>query len=507
MLKLEHIVHWGHDPLSKLQGRNISTYTVRTQELVRRMNDLNAKGTIILMGNDLVGGDYLDNSQDFVQDPDFLYYIGVNLPGLYAKIELSDGTVTLYGQKITLDSMIWTGPHPTLRDIADTVGIQEVGTPKQFYSFLEDLNDEAEKNEIHILGQYRYKNMWILTDLLYNHFNSSDFWDQNLSMSKQISRDANYASIPLTQVTSEMMSIKEYQELDYMKSLFVPANAAHEAAIRFAEPGVMEYEVRAQSTKVFEMHNMRYSFPAIMTIQGGVLHNHSYENILSDGDSLLLDIGGRSKFGYTTDVTRTVPVNGIYSSQQRETHQAIERVYNKVNEIAGPHMNWIDIHLTAAREHLETLKDRKIIKGSIDAALDTGAYGPFQPHGLGHLTGISVHENESKGENLFGYNTSRPRSELLGLGSLRFGKKPVPGNVLTNEPGEYYIKSLLDSLKAEGKFKDSINYSEIEKHWLDKKNNMRIEDAILITEDGCELLNPNPLPTTCEGLEELCKTN
>lgn len=141
------------------------------------------------------------------------------------------------------------------------------------------------------------------------------------------------------------------------------------------------------------------------------------------------------------------------------------------------------------------------MKGDVDEAVDSGAIGLFFPHGLGHMMGLDVHDMEALGEDFIGYNNEVKRSDQFGRAFLRFALPYKPGHVFTVEPGCYFIPQLIDQWRSEGKFEEFINYAEVEK-WKDF-GGIRIEDNVLITENGHKLLG-KPIPKTIEEIEEIC---
>ena len=122
------------------------------------------------------------------------------------------------------------------------------------------------------------------------------------------------------------------------------------------------------------------------------------------------------------------------------------------------------------------------------------------PHGLGHNMGLDVHDMEDLGEDLVGYDPGQKRSSQLGLGSLRMARKLVPGNVITDEPGIYFIPALISEWKSEKTDRGFVNYYKLEEY-LDF-GGIRLEDDVLITEDGARRTGPDRLPIAPEDVEE-----
>ena len=140
------------------------------------------------------------------------------------------------------------------------------------------------------------------------------------------------------------------------------------------------------------------------------------------------------------------------------------------------------------------------MKGNPDDAVAAGAHALFFPHGLGHMLGLDVHDMEGLGEDLVGYNEINDRSEQFGLAYLRLAKELAKGFVLTVEPGLYFIPHLIDQWKADNKHNEFINYDSLDR-FVDF-GGIRIEDNIVITEDGYRILGPH-IPRTVEEIEEI----
>jgi Xaa-Pro aminopeptidase len=135
----------------------------------------------------------------------------------------------------------------------------------------------------------------------------------------------------------------------------------------------------------------------------------------------------------------------------------------------------------------------------VDAAI-AGAHALFMPHGLGHMLGLDVHDMEGLGENYVGYDEETDRSNIFGHASLRCGRELKPGFIVTVEPGIYFIPQLIDQWEKENKFTDYINYNKVREYI--GFGGIRIEDDILITQDGCRILG-KPLPKTVAEIESI----
>jgi Xaa-Pro dipeptidase len=143
------------------------------------------------------------------------------------------------------------------------------------------------------------------------------------------------------------------------------------------------------------------------------------------------------------------------------------------------------------------------MKGNVDDAVNAGAHALFFPHGLGHMLGLDTHDMESLGENNVGYNNEFIRGNQFGLSNLRMARKLEQNFVVTDEPGIYFIPSLIDIWKAKKKCKEFINYEELEN--FKNFGGIRIEDDLLITQNGCKVLG-KPIPKTVREIEDTCQS-
>ena len=126
------------------------------------------------------------------------------------------------------------------------------------------------------------------------------------------------------------------------------------------------------------------------------------------------------------------------------------------------------------------------------------------PHGLGHNMGLDVHDMEDIGEDLVGYDDDQKREGGIGLANLRMARRLVPGNVVTDEPGIYFIPDLIAQWKRDGLDRGCVNYSLLEREYLDF-GGIRLEDDVLVTAEGARRLGSSRLPIASSDIEELMK--
>jgi Xaa-Pro aminopeptidase len=224
----------------------------------------------------------------------------------------------------------------------------------------------------------------------------------------------------------------------------------------------------------------------ILSQDGQILHNHSHNNSLQEGRMCVVDAGAELLSLYASDITRTIPVGGKFNQRQKDVYEIVLKANMDSIAATAPGKEYRDMHFIAATRITEGLKNLGLMKGKVEDAVAAGAHTLFFPHGLGHQLGMDVHDLEGLGENNVGYDEHTTRASQFGTAYLRMGKKLLPGHVITNEPGIYFIPALIDKFRSEGQFTDFINYDKVET--FKDFGGIRIEDDILVTEAGSRIL-------------------
>lgn len=439
-------------------------------------------GLILLLGNEESPMNYADNQYPFRQDSSFLYFFGLDCPSLVAVIDVDQGTECMFGNDLTVDDIVWTGPQPTLKERCQQTGITEtVGLEK-----LPDVLNKAVKQgrEIHFLPQYRAENILKIEQLL----------------EIPASSIAGSVSEPLIRTAVAQRSIKSEQEIDEIEAALDISYEMQTLAMKMTKPGVYEREVASAMEAVVLSHGSALSFPTIFSVHGETLHNHSYDNQMQAGDMAVNDSGAESPCHYASDITRTIPVSGTFSERQKEIYAIVLSAQEKAIEAVKPGIEFRDIHLLACRELASGLKDLGLMKGDIDQAVHAGAHTLFFQCGLGHMLGLDTHDMEGLGEEYVGYTDTIKRNPEFGFKSLRLAKALEAGFVITVEPGIYFIPELIDRWKAEQKNSQYINYDLVETYR--DFGGIRIEDDVLVTDTSYRVLG-REIPKTISQVEDI----
>ena len=459
----------------------------KSEVYIKRREELHKKlktGLALFLGNNESPMNYPSNTYHFRQDSDFLYFFGLDLPGFAGLMDFDSGKDRIFGNDFEMDDIIWMGPQPTVKDLSLKSGITETAS----LSKLEDIIKDAvsKKRRIHFLPPYRGETKMNLGRLLKENpcHMSSD------------------ASVDLIKAVISMRSIKGKVEIDEIEKAVDIAYEMHVTAMKMCKPGVKEQEIFGAIEGIALAKGAGTSFPVILSINGQTLHNHAHGNILPKGKMMVTDAGAESNLHYASDITRTTPVGGKFSQQQKEIYEIVLNANIESIKAATPGASNRDTHFMACKIIASGLKQLGLMKGDVDEAVAAGAHALFMPHGLGHMMGLDVHDMESLGENLIGYNDEVKRSDQFGTAFLRFALPYKPGHVFTVEPGCYFIPELIQKWNGAGKFEEFINYSKIESFL--SIGGIRIEDDVLITEKGHKVLG-KPIPKTVKEVEAICQ--
>ncbi|MEM8906846.1 MAG: aminopeptidase P family protein [Bacteroidota bacterium] len=457
-------------------------YRDRRAELLSKCST----GLLLFMGNEESPMNYQHNTYPFRQDSNFLYYFGLDQPNLLAIIDTEAGTITIYGNELSMDDIVWTGPQTSIATLAQAVGVEQTA-PLSEVALALDRARQADR-PIHYLPPYRAINQIKLQQWL----------------DVPIDQLEAHASEALIEAVIEQRACKGAIEIAEMERALQTTAEMHLWAMRRGEPGIKESVLSGGIQSLAIAAGGALAYPAIVTVNGQTLHNHYHGNTLQSGQLVLGDFGAETDHHYAADITRTFPVDGVFTEQQKAIYQIVLDAEVGVIEALAPGVNYLDMHLLAARIIVEGLQGLGLMKGAADAAVAAGAHALFFPHGLGHLIGLDVHDMEDLGEDRVGYGLQMQRSTQFGLNALRLARQLKPGFVLTVEPGIYFIPELIEQWQSEGLHQAFINYAALSAY--SDFGGIRIEDNVLITTNGARVLGP-AIPKTIEEVEAACQQN
>ncbi len=269
-------------------------------------------------------------------------------------------------------------------------------------------------------------------------------------------------------IVDDMRLVKDSHEAGVMRRAARIAAAAHRRAMQRSRPGRNEYEIEAEL--LYEFRRNGAQFPAYSPIVAGganacVLHYVFNDAPLRDGDLLLIDAGCELD-GYASDITRTFPVNGRFSAAQREVYELVLESQRAAMEAVRPARAWNEPHDAAVKVLAQGMIDLKLLPGPLSEVLEKETYKRFYMHRTGHWLGLDVHD----------------AGDYKRAGNWR---ALVPGMALTVEPGLY--------IRAEEDVPERL-----------RNIGVRIEDDVLVTERGCEVLTVEA-PKSVADIEALMR--
>ncbi len=274
---------------------------------------------------------------------------------------------------------------------------------------------------------------------------------------------------------------KDPVELARMRQAAAATAAAFAAAVPLLRAGVSEREVQIE----LEAEAFRHGAASMAydTIVGGgpnaaVLHFMPTGRRFQADELVLIDAGAQYR-GYASDITRTYPVGGAFAGLQQELHGVVHRAERAAIERCRPGVEWREIHRIAGLTIAEGLVAVGVLRGDPDELVESGAVWLFFPHGVGHLVGLGVRDA--------GGTPLRERRDVpRPYPNLRIDLPLEPGMVVTVEPGLYFVPAILCDPGHRDRHAEAVDWSMVDR--LLGVGGVRIEDDVLITEDGAEVL-------------------
>jgi Xaa-Pro dipeptidase len=425
----------------------------------------------------------------FIQESYFYYLTGVQEPDFFMIFDLKSNKFTLFLNKVSERYKIFM-----------TVLTDEEAAKKYnldcFYSdtLIEFLKKRSPKKIFRLSGTN--SDSGIVFKKFKFEENFKEINNEDLELVNNLLED----NCLIMEILSDTRVTKSLKELEIIKYTCEKTVDAHIEVMKNIRPGCLERD--AENIFVNYMRTNHYTrelpyLPICGCCEGSAtLHYEKNDSPTKDGDIILLDMGARLG-GYCSDITITIPVNGKFTQKQKDIYNVVLKANRKVMKELKAGVTWSDMHLIAEKSILEDLQKLNILNNefSFDEMIEKRIAYYFMPHGLGHLIGLDVHD-------VGGYLTfTNPRSDKLGLKSLRTNRKLVENIVLTVEPGVYFIKFLLEKAFADEDIKKYFNADLIRQEYFNF-GGVRIEDVVLVYENGCKNFSER-LPRTIEEIEEV----
>jgi len=413
---------------------------------------------------------YAGNSYPFRQDSSFLYFFGLDKPGLTALIDVDEASETVFGDDPTIDDIVWVGPQLSLKEQCSRVGISNTGSSNELDSTIQKAR--RQDRIIHFLPQYRSENTVKISRLL-------DIEPRHIQ---------DFVSEPLIRAVIAQRSIKSSEEVQQVEQALEITHDMQIAAMQRARPGIYERDIAGFMEGIAVSKGVRLAFPTIFSVHGETLHNLSHDNLMREGDIAVNDSGAESLLHYASDITRTIPIGGKFSQQQRDIYQIVLNAQEEAIAAIKPGVEFRHVHRIACVALASGLKDLGLIRTDPEEAVEAGAHTLFFQCGLGHMLGLDTHDMESLGEDYIGYTDQIKRRTEFGWRWLRLAKALEAGYIVTVEPWLYFIPHLIDQWIVQRKCAAFIDYAKVEEYR--NFGGIRIEDDILVIEDGCRILGP-----------------
>jgi Xaa-Pro aminopeptidase len=384
-------------------------------------------------------------------DSDFYYLTGFEEPEAVAVLvpDRPQGEFLLFCRERNPERELWDGPRAGPEGAVAHFGADDAFPINDLDDILPGLLERS--------------------DRVYYSIGAAEFDQRLLAFiqtlnTKRQSGHAPSELVALDHLLHEMRLFKSRAETSVMRQSARIAVGAHSRAMRACRPGLMEYEIEAEFLHEFRRHGADCSYPPIVATGANacVLHYRANNAELADGDLVLIDAGCELHM-YASDVTRTFPVNGVFSAPQRALYEVVLEANRAatVAAVAGNH--WNDPHDAAVAVVTKGLKDLGLLEGRVPTLIKSQAYRQFFMHKTGHWLGIDVH--------YVGDYKVADQWRLL-----------EPGMVMTIEPGIYV----------------SPDDKNVAKEW--RGIGIRIEDDVQVTRSGPEVLTTG-IPTTVTEIE------
>lgn len=445
----------------------VSAFAARRARLSERLDD-----SALFVSGFARPRNYAGNPYPFRAESHFLYFVGRGIEGAALRVR-QDGA-TLYAPPPDPEEALWTGEQPSL----------------------ERLSRELELEVRPISELKPDPNMATLPAADAD----SAAWQSDL-----LGRDVFAGSGPelegidstLADHVIELRLVHDPAAIAQIRAAARVTEHAHRAGMRATQPGLREAAVVAKMDAEIVGYGCSHAYQPIVTIEGEVLHDQRHHRVLGQHDLLLCDVGAESPEGWASDVTRTWPASGRYSGSQRALYDVVLAAQRAAIDAVRPGVRYLDVHRTAGKALLSGLIALGFFRGELEELYARGAAALFFPHGIGHLLGLDVHDMEDLGDRA-GYAKGRERVQSFGDRYLRLDRDLEPGMVVTIEPGFYRIPYLLERPSEVGELEGALDRSVLARY-ADVRG-IRIEDDVLVTETGAEVLTA-AIPKTPEDVE------
>ena len=419
---------------------------------------------------------FAGNRYPFRAESHFLYFVGRAIEG--AALLIGPEKSTLFAPLPDPEAELWGGRQPSLEELSRDLAIE--------VRPIDEL--EAPEHLATLPAQDAESSIWQSELVGRDIIHGSGFELEGRD------RDLGDAVI-------EIRLEHDAAAITQMRFAANVADRAHRAGMRATRPGLREFGVRAPMEAAITASGCACSYNSIVTVHGEVLHNERHDGLLNDDDLLLADVGAETPEGWASDVTRVWPARGEFSTTQRAVYDVVLASQRAAIAAVRPGVRYLTVHREAGLEMLRGLLDLGIFRGDLQDLYARGAAALFFPHGIGHLLGLDVHDMEDLGDRA-GYAPDRVRSTSAGDRYLRLDRDLRAGMCVTIEPGFYQIPALLSNAKEMAGIEAALDRKRLAE-FADVRG-IRIEDDVLVTAEGCDVLT-SMIPKTADEVEAAVK--
>lgn len=448
------------------------------EQLLRRRRQLLDRLTrpALLFAGGEIPRNYPANTYRYRADSSFLLFFQEPEVGSAALFDPGDGTVSLFVPARTTDRSLWEGHQPPLEEVQSSTGADRV------------LEVESVAAEVKRIAAGRPVDSLAVADP------ATTCLAREITGQDLVFEDPDRVGpAPLIDAIAALRLIKEPPEIEEIRRAGAVTREAYLDIMAWTRPGVTEQELTGRLEGRFGIHGGVAAYGSILSVRGEVLHNPCHKGVLADGDLLMVDAGAELASGWGADVTRAWPVSGRFTAEARAIYEAVLAAHQAVIEAARPNVRWREMHLLAARVMAAGLVEMGLLRGRPDELVAAGAHALFFPHGLGHLLGLDTHDLRIFGDRIL-YGPGRTRSAAFGLSFLRMDLDLRPGMVITVEPGLYFVPAILAQAEFREKYREQVDFERAERFLAMNGGRgfggVRIEDDVLITGNGTEILTP-----------------
>ena len=423
----------------------------RRTDLINQIGDQD----IVIVPTSSVKSRNGDVEYHYRPDSDFFYLTGFAEPQAVAVIcpGRAGGEYVLFCRENDKEREMWDGRRAGLEGAVDTFGADDAFPIDDIGDILPGLMEEREK-VFTTVGRYPEFDAKVLS------------WLNKIKLDARNGKHAPYELVDLSHLLHEQRLVKRKDEIAFMRKAARMSAAGHVRAMQVCRPGMYEYQVQAEMECEFRKAGSHYNaYPSI--VAGGdnacILHYTENDQRLQDGDLLLIDAGAEYQC-YAADISRTFPVNGKFSAEQRALYDIVLAAQSAALEKCSAGHSWNEFHDAAVRVIAQGLLDEGLLKGGIDEVIESQAYTQFYMHRTGHWLGMDVHD-------VGDYQVEDNWREL------------EPGMVFTVEPGIYVNPD-----------------TGVDPRW--HNIGIRIEDNVLVKKKGIEVLTESA-PKEVDDIEQM----